>query len=197
MLTTVARLVSGRLDADCDVVAVLVRPAAEGATLIVPQEVVALSPVDVPAFLARDKFTGEAGAIASLPTFSEDGVRLVLFVGIGAATAAPLRKSAAALARRARDFARLRVDARDLDGGELATFVEAAQLASYRYTLTSDPKPVVLEDIALLIDGAGGQGRAEAFLQSAGVRARATALARDLANTPSGDKSPASLAAAA
>ena len=140
---------------------------------------------------------GEAGEIASLPTFSDDGVRLLLFVGIGAATAAPLRKSAAALARRSRDYARLRVDARGLDDGQLATFAEAAQLASYRYTLKSDPKPVVLEDIALLVDGAVAQGLAGASVQAASVRARATALARDLANAPSGDKSPASLAAEA
>ncbi|MCU1678332.1 MAG: Leucyl aminopeptidase [Frankiales bacterium] len=195
MLTTGVRVVVGRLADDCDALAVLVRPPVDS-TFTLPPEALALTSVDVAAMLARDTFTGEAGEIATVPTYADDGLRLILFAGVGDGSAQALRKSAAALARRSRDHARLRVDARGLDGASLATFAEAAQLASYSFTMKSDPKRVALTDIALVADAADAAGGAGA-VADAGIRADAVAVARDLANTPSGHKNPESLAAEA
>ncbi|MDQ1724954.1 MAG: leucyl aminopeptidase [Frankiaceae bacterium] len=212
MLTNTIRLFSGPIGDACDVVAVLVRPAVDGAAFELPGDASALSAVDIQAFLTREKFTGDAGEIAALPTHADEGVRLLLFAGIGPALSPAIRKAAAAVARRARDHARLRVDVRGLDAGQVATFAESAQLASYRFTMKSEPKPIALEEISLLVDNpptatetaavetAAGQGSAvgdpgvERAVADAGVRATAVTVARDLANTPSGHKSPQSLA---
>ncbi|MDQ1681940.1 MAG: leucyl aminopeptidase [Frankiaceae bacterium] len=217
MLTNTIRLLSGPIGDACDVVAVLVRPAVDGAAFELPHDASALSAVDIQAFLTREKFTGDAGEIAALPTHADEGVRLLLFAGIGPALPPSIRKAAATVTRRARDHARLRVDVRGLDAGQVATFAESAQLASYRFTMKSEPKPIALEVISLLVDDlpaaaettaaettatgtAAGQGPVvgdpgvERAVADAGVRATAVAAARDLANTPSGHKSPQSLA---
>ncbi len=193
MLTNTVHVVdAGVLACDCDVVAVLLRPPGDGEPFAVAAEVAALSTVDIPAQLARDKFTGAPGDLSSLPTYADDGVRLILFVGIGGDGApGALRKAGAAVARRSRDHKRLQVDARVLDGGQLGTFVEAVQLASYRFTMKSEPKPIELAEIAFVVDDLVVAGP---LVAAAATRSAAVALSRDLANTPSGHKSPQSLA---
>jgi leucyl aminopeptidase len=77
--------------------------------------------------------------------------------------------------------------ARDLDGDRLAAFVEGLALGSYRFTRASSPEPG--PDVIELC-GATDEGAIERGLRTAS----ATGWARDLANTRSGEKTPAWLA---
>ncbi len=90
--------------------------------------------------------------------------------------------------RTARELAaaRTELDARDLDGARLAAFVDGLALGRYRFTrATAKPAHVTIELCGATDDAAVATGLR---------RAAATMWARDLANTRSGQKSPAWLA---
>ena len=109
----------------------------------------------------------------------------VLLVGTGGASPRDLRKAGAALARKAKGSPALVVDLRGLrpSPDAVGALVEGLLLASYGFTLKPGAEPRVLQEVVLV--GAD----AVAVLQAVTV-CRATALARDLVNTPPREASP-------
>lgn len=103
--------------------------------------------------------------------------------------ATQIRTAAATLAR-GLPAGRSRLDAADLAGPRLTAFVEGLVLGTYRFTRASapPPRPEVVE-----LCGATDADALARGLRTAG----ATVWARDLANTRSGEKTPAWLAAQA
>ncbi|WP_283135576.1 leucyl aminopeptidase family protein [Rhizohabitans arisaemae] len=138
---------------------------------------------------AHYEVEGDAGEIVDLPVASGDGVLRVLFYGVGDAGPEAMRKTGATLARRAKGRGSLGVVLpAGLTEESGTAFATAALLASYRYALTTGDQgrngPV--GEITLF----GGA----VDLRKAKALADATALARDLTNTPASVKSPEWLA---
>ncbi|NED49664.1 leucyl aminopeptidase, partial [Micromonospora aurantiaca] len=79
--------------------------------------------------------------------------------------------------------------------GDLAAFTEGALLASYEFKIGAPPAKKALGTLAVLTEA--GPEAGAAAIERGTVRAHATALARDLANTPAGEKDPSWLAARA
>ncbi|WP_420843115.1 leucyl aminopeptidase [Cryptosporangium phraense] len=137
---------------------------------------------------------GKAGEIATLPL--PGGVPAVLLLaGSGDGAEADWRKTGAALVRAASGDPELTLALpSDVSPEGVRGLFEGALLASYRFTLASDPKPPTLTSLTVVTDDpsrfADAVARAEAV-------ARGTALARDLVNTPSNIKSPEWFAAQA
>jgi leucyl aminopeptidase len=147
--------------------------------------------VDAAALLAAREATGKAGDVVEVPV-ARDGVSTVLLVGVGDGTPAALRKAGAAVARRAgngRAIATTAVDAADGEG--LRAFAEAAALAAYSFSRRSVAKPKPLERLTFVVEREAGAGVA---LEAAAATADAVHLARDLAQTPSLEKTPAWMA---
>src|SRR4051812_48912786 len=143
--------------------------------------------VDAAAALAREEAKGEPGEIVAIPV-GRDGVDTVLLAGVGEGSVPALRKAAAAVVRRAKSAESLATTLADgRDDEAVRAVAESLALAGYVFTRKSEPKPVKLTRATLVV---GDPEAAERVL----VRARATAaavhLARDLANTPSLEKSP-------
>jgi leucyl aminopeptidase len=168
-----------------EVLAVPTRPG-EGAP-----ELLGEVPVDVTAVLAREKAKGEAGELVAVPVAER-----VLLLGTGDASAAALRKAGAALARRAASSPSLALDLRGLEVSPAALrgLAEGLLLGSYGFTLKASSEPKALRDITVVVRQVAALGP---VLDRAVAVARATAVARDLVNTPSMDKTPAWLAAQA
>ncbi|MCU1591840.1 MAG: Leucyl aminopeptidase [Frankiales bacterium] len=120
----------------------------------------------------------------------------MLAIGIGDGSPPALRKAGAALARKAKSAAALAVDLRSvaLDPDGLRAFAEALLLASYGFSRKEKAEPRVLQTITLVV---GKPKPLQPALDRAITVAGATAAARDLVNTPSLDKTPEWLAAAA
>ncbi|MCU1593650.1 MAG: Leucyl aminopeptidase [Frankiales bacterium] len=142
--------------------------------------------------LALEKAKGEPGELISVP---QDGdVRIAVF-GTGDGSAPALRKAGAAVARRAKGSASLAVDLRGLtvtpEG--LQGLVEGLLLGSYGFTVKAS-EPAVLTDVTIVVPDA--KALTASFTRSVAV-AKATAVARDLVNTPALEKTPAWLAAQA
>jgi leucyl aminopeptidase len=99
---------------------------------------------------------------------------------------AAARRAAGELARQLAG-GRTRLDAGDLSGARLAAFVEGLTLGCYRFTRATspEPRPELVELCGAADDDAIERGRRAAA---------ATVWARDLANTRSGEKTPAWLA---
>ncbi|HEU5026690.1 MAG TPA: leucyl aminopeptidase [Spirillospora sp.] len=135
---------------------------------------------------------GEAGEIVAAPAQVGGEVRDLLLYGVGEATPADLRKAGAALARRGRGRTAL---VAGVPSGALAAFVEGALLASYEFRIGAAAPKRPLGTLAVLTE-AGPEADAPA-IERGTARARATALARDLTNTPAGEKDPSWLAARA
>ncbi|HEU5158076.1 MAG TPA: leucyl aminopeptidase family protein [Streptosporangiaceae bacterium] len=143
-----------------------------------------LLPVDVADVLAYHEAKGEAGEIIAVPARLGAGMGEVLLYGTGDGSAAVLRRVGAGLARRARGRGALMVGAPD---GDHAALAEGLVLGSYGFRVGGQGKKPAAPTVVL----AGGD---EAAVRRGETLARATVLARDLANTPSVDKSPAWLA---
>ncbi|WP_106399559.1 leucyl aminopeptidase family protein [Actinocorallia populi] len=137
-------------------------------------------PVDE--LLAFHKAKGEAGEIVSLPVQVGGALRELLLYGTGDGSASALRKTGAALARRAKGEDVLAVRAPD---GDLTAFTEGALLAGYDFSMKTGEGKKPVGEIVLV----GGEPSARGE-----VLAAAAALARDLTNTPSLEKCPAWLA---
>ena len=171
------------------VVAVPTAPEGESARLVgqLPDGL----GVDAAALLARETAKGGAGEVVGVPVTAEGDLERVLLVGTGAATPADLRKAGAAVARKAKDAASLVVDLRGLevDGAGLRALAEGLLLASYSFTRKAEPKARALTSVTV-VGAAAGQDDLDAAL----AVVRATAVARDLVNTPSLEKSPQWLA---
>ena len=147
--------------------------------------------LDLAALLAQESVAGRAGEVLAVPRQVEDGPHKVLLFGVGGAAPGDLRSAGAALARRARDTGSLVVDVRSLalEGPALRGLVEGLLLASYVFTRTSSPKDRALQEVLLV-----GPVGLQAELDAAVVVVTATAVARDLVNTPSLEKTPQWLA---
>ncbi len=145
-------------------------------------------PAPLDDLFAHYALTGKPGETAQFPVLRGEGLVRLALLGVGTGSPDDLRKAGAALARIARGRQRVAF-AWPQAGAEAATaFAEGALLASYTFTLKSREIP---EDKrpASMIDVVGGDGLAEALGRGAHL-ATATALARDLINTPSRTKTP-------
>ena len=153
-------------------------------------------PERVAALLEREKAKGSAGELISVPVTEPGALERVLLVGLGERSAADLRKAGAALARRCKDSASLAVDLREapLDASALRALVEGLALASYSFSRKQEPKERELSSVTVVLADPSGL---QAELDTALAVVRATAAARDLVNTPPGEKTPDWLAGAA
>ncbi|RJL33454.1 leucyl aminopeptidase [Bailinhaonella thermotolerans] len=165
-----------------DAIALPVRPGPEAAP-------VAGLPVPAETLLAHYEAKGEPGEIVEVPV--PDGDRLVrhYLYGVGDLSPAALRRAGAALARRARGRGALDVRLPEDAAPEAVTaFTVAALLASYTFSMaTGESRTVPVASVSL----AGADPEA---VRRGTTIARATALCRDLVNTPSSVKSPEWLA---
>jgi leucyl aminopeptidase len=153
-------------------------------------DVLARLGVDTDAALAREEAKGEPGEVVAIPV-GREGVETVLLAGVGDGSIASLRKAAAAVVRRAKGAESLATTLTEGRGADAARAVaESLALASYTFTRKSAPKPVKLTR-AVLVDS---DPATEGALARARSTAQAVHIARDLANTPSLEKSPEWLA---
>ena len=181
-------LTTGSLaDIDADAVAVPLAPGADGVTVGRGGKELEL---DLAAFLTRAKAKGEAGEVHVLPVVGDEPPHVVLLVGVGDGSPKALRKAGATLARRAKDYATVATTvAHGANAAALRAFTEGIALAAYSYTLKKEPKPVALREVTIVAR------KPDQAAVDAGLRtARATVTARDLANTPSLEKTPTWLA---
>src|SRR5205807_7352484 len=182
---------AGPLAGGGDVLAIPVSPADGAPVLGRGGDVLIGLGVDAAALLAAREATGKAGEVLDVPV-ARDGVATVLLVGVGDRTPWALRKAGAAVARRSgngRQIATTVVDSDDAEG--LRAFAESAALAAYSFSRRSDPKPRPLEQLTLVVDRPEA---ARPALDAAAATAEAVHLARDLAQTPSLEKTPAWMA---
>ena len=139
--------------AAADAFALTTAPSESGAVLVRGQSLsgLDLAGVDVVAALARESAKGEPGEVVVRP--AAVGRRPLFLVGVGAGDVPALRRAAAALVRRARSV-----------NGTLATTLawsasadavravtEALLLASYSFSLRSEPKPATLLAVELAV----------------------------------------------
>ncbi|MDQ1699820.1 MAG: leucyl aminopeptidase, partial [Frankiaceae bacterium] len=181
-------LVAGPLKAGAPVVAVPVRPGDPAPALAAGADVVAALGVDAAAVLAARKAKGEPGEVIEVPV-ARDGVDTLAFVGIGDGQPAALRKAAAALVRRA--GAATAVATNLADGAEpegFAAVTEAATLARFSFSRRSEPSDKPPLDVRLV--GPARDKSVTAAVADAITIAEATCLARELAATPSLEKTP-------
>jgi leucyl aminopeptidase len=147
--------------------------------------------VNVAAVLQGEHADGKPGEIVSVAAPGRPGTR-VLLVGVGDGTEPALRKAAAALARAARSSESLATTlAQGQDAASVRAVAEALGFASYRFTRRSEDSPPALARIDLVLDS---PARLRKQLDAAATVVDAVHLARDLANTPSKQKSPEWLA---
>jgi leucyl aminopeptidase len=143
--------------------------------------------VDAAAVLRREEAKGEPGEVVAVPVDS-GRVRLVLLAGIGDGSTAALRKASAAVVRRASSSASLATTlAAAGDEAAVRAVVEASGLASYAFTRKSEPKPAKLRRVSIVT---ADPRSTRSTLTKAAATVAAVRLARDLANTPSLEKTP-------
>ncbi|GAA0564181.1 leucyl aminopeptidase [Actinomadura livida] len=177
------------VDLDAEVVAVPVGPGP-----VAPATEAAESlPFTLDELLALHDAKGEPGEITSAQVRLGDRVRELLLYGVGHAAPADLRKAGAALARRGKGRTALAAAApAGVSAAALAAFAEGALLACYEFKIGKPPAKKAVGTLAVVTE-AGPVADAPA-IELGATRARATALARDLANTPSREKDPSWLA---
>ena len=149
------------------------------------------------------QFTGELGDAILVQTLGKLPAKQVLFVGMGPekeATAGTVRRAGAIAARRlggGKTVATTIPQAAGEAAAAVRAFVEGFLLASYRYLRyrsEQNSRPNRVESV-ILLPGKGWEPRAiKNAMDHAAAVAEGTNLARDLTNTPAGDKSPESLA---
>ncbi|WP_026413913.1 leucyl aminopeptidase [Actinomadura oligospora] len=171
------------LDAELAAIPVRQGPVAPAA------EIAAALPFSLDEVLSLHGAKGEPGEIVATPIRVGDKIRELLLYGVGEATPADLRRAGAALARRARGRANLVVGVPE---GDLSAFVVGALLASYDFRVGEAPKKGPLGALTILTES--GPEAAAPRIERGVALAQATGLARDLANTPSSEKTPAWLA---
>ena len=146
-------------------------------------------PAALLAVMAREKTKGKVGDIAALPI----GGRLILAAGVGDGTPTDYRRAGAAIVRRLKSVESVAITvARRSSADEIRALTEGLLLGGYAFKVTNSPKPETLTSITLVVDQLS-DAIADA-VQHGVVTATASALARDLANTPSSTKTPAWLA---
>ncbi|WP_131738452.1 leucyl aminopeptidase family protein [Actinomadura roseirufa] len=152
-------------------------------------EVAASLPFSLDELLALHTAKGDPGEIVATQVRIGDRVRELLLYGVGEASPADLRRAGATLARRGRGRSAL---VAAVPAGDLAAFTEGALLASYEFRIGAPAPRRPLGALAVVTE-AGPEAGAAAIGRGT-ARARAAALARDLANTPAREKDPSWLA---
>ena len=155
--------------------------------------------------LEQSRAKGELGEAVVVPTLGRLKAAQVLFVGLGAkdeATVKDVRRAAGLVARRAGSAKKVATTIPRAASGTpeqlAAAFTEGFLLGSYRYdrykASKNGDKPSKVESVRL-VGGDGWDARSvNRGIERGTIVAEATALARDLTNTPAMDKSPQSLA---
>ncbi|WP_304451807.1 leucyl aminopeptidase [Nocardiopsis sp. YSL2] len=143
----------------------------------------------------RDLFThysltGKAGELAQFPVARDGGLVRLALLGVGSGTPDDLRKAGAALSRSARGTETVGLAWPGAGEAAAVAFAEGVLLASYTFTLKTGETPRAKRPAAgVEVVGADTADLADA-LRRGGDLASATALARDLINTPSLTKDP-------
>src|SRR5450759_3167793 len=142
--------------------------------------------------LEREQAKGKPGEVTAVPLAGAGRTELLLLAGIGDGSPTALRQAGAALARRARRRAALGTAlAWGSEPVAVRAHVEGLLLGAYRFERRRVPEPAVLTDIEVLVaDVAVARSAVDAGVATAA----AGTLARELANTPSLEKSPKWLA---
>jgi leucyl aminopeptidase len=155
------------------------------------------------AFLAEAGFDGKLGEALAVPTAGRLKAKAVVLVGVGdpaELTTDGVRRAAAAVARRATKAASvattLATAASDVAVADAAQAVaEGFVLGAYQYLeYKGDATPSKLKKVTVLAPG--GAAVRDAVERGAAV-GEAVSWARDMVNTPSKEKAPADMAAAA
>jgi leucyl aminopeptidase len=136
------------------------------------------------AALARHGFTGDLGETLVVPTA---GPPTLVLVGLGddlsSAHTDSIRTATAAFASAVDRIGSLAFHLPSASSANTAAAVEGIVLVRYRYNvLRSKAESVPVESVALIVDG--DRAGAEAGARRGASLARATMIARDLANTP-------------
>jgi leucyl aminopeptidase len=189
-VTVQVRAVRGPLKADAAaVLAVPVVPSEESGPPLAGAgaDLLAGLGLDVTALLVGERATGKAGEVTAAVLPDHPGTKAML-LGIGDGSDRSLRKAAAALARAARTEASVATTLTvGREVGSVRAVAEAVGLASYRFSRRSEDTPPALSRVDLVVDA---PARLRAQVDVANVVTEAVSLARDLANTPSMEKSP-------
>jgi leucyl aminopeptidase len=155
------------------------------------------------AFMDEAGFEGKLGETLAVPTAGNLRAKAVILVGIGdpaELTIDGVRRAAAAVARRAQRAASvattLATAATDVSTPDAAQAVaEGFVLGAYQYLdYKGDAKPTKLRKVTLIAEGGAPVRNAANFGATIGD---AVTWARDMVNTPSKEKSPADMVAAA
>jgi leucyl aminopeptidase len=183
-------------------VVVGMRPARSGGgvrTVAADRALAGAFDVDLNRRLARGKATAKAGELVVLDLDGSDGtLEQLVVVGLGAGTSDDLRRAGAAAARRTASHGRVILAVADgLDGDRLRALTEGWLLASYRFSRRSKPSEPTTTSLVLCHASTTARSTEHREVTKGVATARAVHLARDLANAPSNEKSPADLVAAA
>jgi leucyl aminopeptidase len=143
--------------------------------------------------LAACDATGKAGEITPVAMRAGDKSRRLLFAGLGDESAADMRTAGAALGGRVKpERGMLAAAVLGQPAGAVRAFAEGLLLGSYRFSLASQEASHEPGEVRLLVSE--GDERAAEAVTAACTVAGAVGLARDLANMPSGRRTPAWLA---
>src|SRR4051794_21035103 len=163
-------------------------PAGGVPTVGAGAEVLSELGIDATAALAREEAKGEPGEVVVVPV-GRDGIDTILLAGVGDGGVPALRKAASAVVRRSKSAETLATTlAQGRDDEAVRAVAESLALASYAFTRKSEPKPVKLTHATIVV---ADPRAAERVLALARATAAAVHFARDLANPPSREKSPA------
>ena len=177
--------------------AVVAVPIAPGDTAVVlggdAHQVGPALDLDLARLAHQARATGRAGEVIAVPVAREGmSVEQVLLVGVGSASAAELRRAAAVATRRSvgRDRLALAIGA-EADSETRRAVVEGAGLAAYAFTrrsagLDDDRRPVRRVDLLGFPD--------DEALRRGRVTVAAVHAARELANAPAAELTPAAMA---
>lgn len=154
-------------------------------------------PAPLTDLFAHYSLTGKPGELAQFPVPRDQGLVRLALLGVGSGSPDDLRKAGAALSRAARGRERVAL-AWPGGGADAATaFAEGALLASYTFSLKTAEPPADKRPAPVVEVVDPGAGDLADALERGTRLAAATALARDLINTPSLTKDPAWMAARA
>ncbi|WP_042283156.1 leucyl aminopeptidase [Nocardiopsis alba] len=146
-------------------------------------------PAPLTELFAHYSLTGAPGELSRFPVSRDGGLVGLALLGVGSGSPADLRKAGAVLARAARGDGRVALAWPGADGEAATAFAEGALLASYTFTMKSEPVPEDRRPAERIEVVGATDAVAEALTRGARL-AEATALARDLINTPSLTKDP-------
>jgi leucyl aminopeptidase len=144
------------------------------------------------------ELSGKAGETARMPVRTPSGLIRLILLGVGDGAPADLRRAGAALARQVGTG---RAAVATLPAGapdeSLSAFSEGVLLGGYKFSLRSHDQPGQAREDARSVRVVVSQPDSRPAAGRAAVIAEAVALARDLVNMPSAQKTPEWLAAQA